>query len=320
MAEPRAHFVRRKLVETGLRAIGGAGKARVLMYHGVGEAGRAQPNTRHIAADVFARQLDLARKHFHVVALDRLLAGERHPRKLTVALTFDDGLRNNLSHAWPLLKERELPATFFVTGAARAGLTILWGDLLDLAPRRTDRPLHIDGRTWRPNSLGRYAVDGTGPLLRDHIKQAGGWAPKQQLYDQLADLVEGPLQQDRLYWQLLSEDELQELAAEPLVTLGSHGWRHNDMGQIPAAEVEAELRASKEHLRAITGAAPSALAWPSGSYSPEGVRIATDLGFTQQLGVDVAPAEAAPVLGRYGMFDFPVSDRWLRHLVAEGAR
>lgn len=322
MREPLLHLLRRKAVEARLLPVGGAGRARVLMYHGVGEDGCHEVNSRHLSQRTFQRHLRLLNAHCHVVGLEALTAGERHPRKLTVALTFDDGLRNNLTHALPVLRDHGTPATFFVTGAARNGLRILWGDLLDLSERHTQRPLQVDGRTWRPNTAGRYALEGNGPLLRDHVKAAGGWGPKQELYDQLADLVDGPLQADRCYWELMTDDDLRTLVKDPLYRLGSHGWWHNDMGRIPVDQARNELERSVAYLKDVSGAPPTALAWPSGSWSPEGVRMAVGLGFSIQLAVDTVSLlhRQLPLIDRFGMYELPVRDRWLLRLMADGAR
>jgi peptidoglycan/xylan/chitin deacetylase (PgdA/CDA1 family) len=323
MSEPLLHRLRRGSVEWGLLGPGGAGKARVLMYHGIGEAGCHRVNVRHLSTELFERHLKLFTAHFNVVPLQDLLHGARHPDKLTVALTFDDGLRNNRTHALPLLEKYQVPAAFFITGANPCGLRILWGDLLDLGERHTDQDLQVSGRTWRKNEHGRYAEHGNGLLLRDHIKQSGVWGPKQDLYDQLGALVDGPLQADRLFWELMSDDELRRFTQHPFVTLGSHGWWHNDMGRIPPAQVTTELTQSRDYLTEISGAAPSLLAWPSGSYGEESVRIAASVGFTQQLAVDALLLKGLPhgvsVTPRYGMYDFPVRDRWLRYLIARNA-
>jgi peptidoglycan/xylan/chitin deacetylase (PgdA/CDA1 family) len=323
MSEPIAHLLHRKGVEMGLLSTGGAGKARVLMYHGIGEAGCHQVNVRHVDKNVFERQLRSISQHFQVVPLTDLEHGERHPEKLTVAITFDDGLLNNRSHALPLLEKYGIPATFYITGANRCGLRILWGDLLDLSERHTQRTLTVSDRIWKKNTQGRYAENGTGGLLRDHIKRSGTWPPKQALYDQLGDLLNGPLRDDRLFWELMSDSDLTTFAQHPLVTLGSHGWWHNDMGRIPAEDVKRELSDSKAYLEELTQTNVGTLAWPAGSYSSESIRIASSIGFTSQLAVDRLevpdPTDGTRLFSRYGVYDFPVGDRWWRTLIAKEA-
>ena len=67
--------------------------------------------------DVFLRQLDaLERWGATVLSLDdatRLCMADALPDR-AVALTFDDGYGSAVETAWPLLRERKLPATLFV--------------------------------------------------------------------------------------------------------------------------------------------------------------------------------------------------------------
>ncbi|MCB0792066.1 MAG: polysaccharide deacetylase family protein [Flavobacteriales bacterium] len=323
MVEPLGRRIERKLVEWGAIPVGGAGRACVLMYHGVGDPGSDRTNVRHIGSDVFRHHLALFKAHFHVVSLEALFAGERSPDRLTVALTFDDGARNLLTHALPLLEEQEVPASFFVTGANPLGLRILWGDLLDLSEGHTDQDLVIGGERFRKNTLGRYQAEHGGILLRDRIKAAGTFAMKAELYARLEHLIDGPLQRERTLWELLSDRELHDLAAHPLIELGAHGWAHNDMGRIPPEDAESELKNIAAYLSGLTGRPVRSLAWPSGSYSRRNVEDAAALGFVHQLAVDLRHAEDAAdprIRERYGVYHFPVHDRFLLHLIARTAR
>jgi peptidoglycan/xylan/chitin deacetylase (PgdA/CDA1 family) len=322
MPEPLGHLFRRKAVEAGVLPIGGAGKARVLMYHGIGDRGCDRVNVRHIGVDRFAHHLRIFKEHFHVVDLRTLLAGERHPKRLTIALTFDDGFRNNLTKAVPLLEEHEVPATFFITGANPAGLRCLWGDLADLAAKVTSGPIMIAGERFTARKE-RFVSDQDGTLLNDRIKWLGTFGPKQELYAQLGPLLDGPLASFAPFWQLLSDDDLRLVARNRSITIGSHGWFHNEMGRLPLADAVNELERSRSYLTSITGQTIDLMAWPSGSYSSEGVRAAMEMGLTHQFAVDLLNKNdhrrLPMLLPRYGVYDFPVSDRWLLHLIARGA-
>jgi len=69
------------------------------------------------SVDVFSRQLDvLERWGATILSLDdavRLCMADALPAR-AVALTFDDGYSSVVETAWPLLRERNLPATLFV--------------------------------------------------------------------------------------------------------------------------------------------------------------------------------------------------------------
>src|SRR3954466_9508743 len=74
------------------------------MYHGTPAA--------HAAA--LERQLRLVRLAFPVVPLEDIASGRNKNGRARVALTFDDGLRNNVDVAYPILRKLGLSATFFV--------------------------------------------------------------------------------------------------------------------------------------------------------------------------------------------------------------
>lgn len=88
----------------------------VLMYHGLhadAQAhGRFDP-VYSVHPDEFARQLDwLLAQGYHAIRADgRSAPAQARP----VAITFDDGDVSNLEVALPLLRERGMVATFFVT-------------------------------------------------------------------------------------------------------------------------------------------------------------------------------------------------------------
>ena len=107
------------------------------MYHAIGEPGEA-PARFVLPVETFERQMAwLARLRFRVVRLETvvrgLLAGEPPPRH-AVALTFDDGTRDNRSLALPVLERYGFPATAFVVTDAMGG-SVSWSDRPGLAGR-----------------------------------------------------------------------------------------------------------------------------------------------------------------------------------------
>jgi peptidoglycan/xylan/chitin deacetylase (PgdA/CDA1 family) len=92
----------------------------ILCYHGVSMQPAALPpdeRKQHIPVDLFISQLEYLKRHYHPISLKEYLrarkTGEELPDNLVV-LTFDDGFRNFLTVAAPLLIERYIPATAFV--------------------------------------------------------------------------------------------------------------------------------------------------------------------------------------------------------------
>ncbi len=89
-------------------------RLRILMYHSISDT----PNDRlAVSPASFAAQMRyLAENHFRVVSLREgcLKLQASASLKRTIVLTFDDGYRDFLTTAVPVLKQRAFPATLFV--------------------------------------------------------------------------------------------------------------------------------------------------------------------------------------------------------------
>ena len=92
----------------------GRAPVSVLFYHRVADQ---YPNDWTISRDEFRRHLDYCAKHLEFVDLEEVQrrVANNESRSAAVALTFDDGYAENSDFALPLLIERQIPCTYFVT-------------------------------------------------------------------------------------------------------------------------------------------------------------------------------------------------------------
>jgi peptidoglycan/xylan/chitin deacetylase (PgdA/CDA1 family) len=94
------------------------GEVAVLMYHRVlpdeASVDGIEPGM-YVRAQTFERQLTWIRKRFAVRTLGDLIQAPPTPRDPpSIAITFDDGWRDNLTVAWPILSRLGLRATIFL--------------------------------------------------------------------------------------------------------------------------------------------------------------------------------------------------------------
>lgn len=110
----------------------------ILMYHSVGDAPSGARNAGlYVPQAEFGKQLRTLRRFgYRGVSLSEglpYLRGEKHGK--VAILTFDDGYRDNLTHALPVLKEHGCTATCFLV-SSRLGDHNAW-DIAKTAVRKS---------------------------------------------------------------------------------------------------------------------------------------------------------------------------------------
>ena len=121
----------------GSRQLQRGGRLTLVGWHRVDSSLDSGSDGLSTPIDVFRRQLDaLDQWGATVLSLDEAvrlcMAGELPDR--AVALTFDDGYASAVEIAWPILRERKLPATLFVvTGYLDSSKRFPWDTTDDAA-------------------------------------------------------------------------------------------------------------------------------------------------------------------------------------------
>ncbi len=91
----------------------------VLMYHHVGPVTDPKEERFFIDSELFAKQIDfLLENKFYPVSLKEVEVAFEQKKKLpenSVLITLDDGWLDNYLYAFPVLKEKKVPATIFIT-------------------------------------------------------------------------------------------------------------------------------------------------------------------------------------------------------------
>lgn len=259
----------------------GANRLSILIYHEVlDKADPMRPDTPD--AHAFRWQMRLLRRYFRPLplaeAVSRLRNGELPAR--SVCVTFDDGYRNNLEVATPILREFDVPATVFVATAFSGGRN-MWNDrIIDLAADPFLTRINLD-------SLGRPAVDITG--LRDRLRLVNELLPALKY----RDYREREAAVDALYRdngateaasRMLTHHDIIRLSRSG-VAIGAHTVDHPILKSLAPAEQRRQIESSKHTLENLTGRAVSSFAYPNGKpgtdYDEVAVQMVAEAGFTE---------------------------------------
>jgi peptidoglycan/xylan/chitin deacetylase (PgdA/CDA1 family) len=226
------------------------GRACILMLHGVG--GEAFP------ADALGRLLHWLARRLEPVALgtlvDRLEAGRLTGRE--VALTFDDGLRNQAEVVAPLLRRHRVPATFFLC----PGLVTAGGWLWNHEARARLASMPADARAAL---LARLALPPAGDPV-ETMKRLGP-AERARVETAVRDATPGfePTDAQRRAHDLVDWETARAL--DPgLVTIGSHTTSHPILTTLPDDALEAEVGGSRPLLEEALGRTVDLFCYPNG--------------------------------------------------------
>lgn len=105
----------------------------------------------------------VSRRYHFVPLMDavEMLRGRRSVQPNSMVLTFDDGYRNNFTHALPILQRYHAPATFFVPTGLLNDHRPFWFDHLDYALQHAqvnDREVKVGSVTTHLDGSNREAL------------------------------------------------------------------------------------------------------------------------------------------------------------------
>jgi peptidoglycan/xylan/chitin deacetylase (PgdA/CDA1 family) len=241
----------------------------ILRYHSVSDY--KDQNFRYLTPSiavspvVFERHMAFLSRNYRVVSLDDVVAwisGTTSFPRRAVAITFDDGYRDNYRYAYPILKKYGATATFYVATDAIGNAQPLWtSELRDIVYRANQRHVTL-------NSIGSQRIDLSderakkqsiqtiGRIMRCAAKERRGEIVR-EMREKLSAETDGFLHQVMMRW-----DELREMKQGGMC-IGSHTMSHPLLTEIPEEEARIEIAGSKAKIEEELGAPVGHFAYPN---------------------------------------------------------
>ena len=266
------------------------------------------------------RQLRAIKRSTNVVDLETALDDLENDRPLPLrafALTFDDGYRDNLTTAAPMLASLELPATFFLAPGLLSREPLGWWEGLASA---------FDASTcttlsWREQTFS--LTDGRARAAYDAISAALKKMNQERRLAEVAELIKAlaPARQTDAGELFLDWDEAVQLTNWGM-KVGSHSLDHAILANETPDVQESNLKQAKQLLEARLNVPVKLLAYPNGlqdDFDQVTERAAEEAGHTASV-TTIAGSNSGST-PRYRLRRFVLyPERGLRTLVRLSAR
>jgi peptidoglycan/xylan/chitin deacetylase (PgdA/CDA1 family) len=274
------------------------------MYHQVCER-KNDPWELAVNPSHFHEQLNYLKKNFTVVSTAQLAESmsSNNIQPKTIAITFDDGFKDNYTNAAPLLDYHDLPATFYVATTAMQERKVYWWDeLQDIFFHSPTLP--ADFEMMVHGEMIRYTFKSDRTLDKKLIHQIRAWnyhlpIPNERiaLYMILWQRIKPlPYQQQNIIlhdikaWagaqehsapqgQTMEIREMQMLSQNPLFSIGAHSVHHAMLAAQNASDQAFEVKESKRQIESWLRKPVTGFAYPYGNYNEVTQTILKEAGF-----------------------------------------
>jgi peptidoglycan/xylan/chitin deacetylase (PgdA/CDA1 family) len=261
------------------------GMGAILMLHRVtGEPRFSDGPNRHLSISphfLNAVLIMLRDDGFVLVSMDeaieRLRAGDAGGSRF-VALTADDGYRDNMLEALPVLERHSAPITVYVAPGLIDGTADLWWDVLEEAVN-AGCPIQLGGEQLKCDSSNARQT-----AFRRLLAAVSEDVPENERTEFVRRVAReaGVDHSASSRATLMTWDELRHFARHPLVTIGAHTVDHHNLKRLGEVAVQFELAEGRRRIMAQLGREPRHFAYPYGfaqAVGPREVALVRQAGY-----------------------------------------
>jgi peptidoglycan/xylan/chitin deacetylase (PgdA/CDA1 family) len=248
----------------------------ICCYHGIAGPHETHESWLLLPQRIFELHIEHLATHYRCVPLEQgieeCMAGDL--RQPTACITFDDGYRNNLTHAYPILRKWNVPATVYVSTTFIGSDTPLWTTRLRLAFEQTaNREVNLEAFGLGTVRTSSASISRTANQVCEALKAQ----PPDVRRDQL-DVVEAQLARPKIpeAYRFMTWPEVSELAADGLVSIGAHTLNHEIVRHLSDESLSAEIQGSIDMVAAHIRQPARTFAFPNGrrqDYDERSVRL-----------------------------------------------
>ncbi len=300
------------LGECSLRGHRKKGRVPVLLFHRVSRV--EDPYWPPLHPDAFRRILTFFSHYYRFLPVEDLLKEESIPEDAAF-VTFDDAFDDFREEALPILQELQVPAMLFVPSGSIDKNELIWPSLVDRFVEREcnkgSSSVELAGLRFELRDIGRVGEEAAVGMIKERLMRLS-YARQMEVRASL----EGEGLSKRIH--PMSWEALRELPDD--IGIGAHTVHHPYLPSVEReADIEWEMRSSKDRIEKMTGRKVRTFAYPFGGHDERAQRLAAehfDLSFTTEgVLVDLQSVESPELdqrLPRVDIYDHDPKEAFLR--------
>lgn len=250
----------------------------IIFYHRV-SARKDCWSVEALDPDIFEAQIRYLCRNYRILSLRELLASlnvNELPKK-AVAITFDDGYKDNYLHAYPILRKYHVPATIFLASGSIGGRDLFWWDKVGYAV------WHAGVRRLQLAELGNYQLESdidrrhAALAILERLKDLPDWR-KNLLIGELINRAEADIPDGLGEQLILSWEEVIEMSLNG-IDFGAHTVTHPVLPNLSTGLAKWEIAQSKKDVETRIGKGVHFFAYPDGQFNAQIADIVREVGF-----------------------------------------
>jgi len=255
-------------------------KAAILIYHGICDDGH-YVTENHLPKPVFRKQLSyLKSKGYVFINMSQLMSILEKRGKINkcVVLTFDDGFRNVVLNAYPIMVELGAKGCFYIVSDLIGTDRLLWGDYVETLIRNQQKD---DFQFIFNGNKINYRIDTEHrrKTAIDDIKNKLKSIPDKERYEHLKQFNNMRLADSPKDFAMASWEQINSLDPE-ILEIGCHTKRHPSCANLTSdEELNDEIFNSKGDIEGHIGRKIEHFCYPEGSYNERVIEWLKQCGY-----------------------------------------
>lgn len=232
--------------------------------------------------NVFIDQLIWIKNNFTIISENELIntieSGKWFDKK-TALITFDDGYIDNYELAYPILKNMNVPAIFYIPCDQINGHAISWWDQVAfIIKSSTKKTFYYEGKTIiNEDNNSKSAIKSVLRLFKDNSYSD----INKQLHDLSVACEVEKSSLENVKKQFMNWDQIKEVSSNN-IAIGSHTMSHRILSSLSESEQRFEITESKLILEDMIDRPVNTISYPVGglhTFNELTKRIVTEAGY-----------------------------------------